>query len=54
MLESKNKILASLVNSLKNNDGVDTAEFESKMNELNNRFYNITQHATNWEQVKKK
>jgi hypothetical protein len=54
MLESKNKVLAGLVSSLKHNDGIDTSEFESKMAELNNRFYIVTQHATTWEQVKNK
>lgn len=51
MLDSKNKVLTSLLVSLRNTEGVDTREFEAKMLALNQRFNKIIHDATAWEQV---
>ncbi|XP_024081429.1 nesprin-1 [Cimex lectularius] len=50
MLESKNMCLASLLSSLKNTPGVDTREFEKKMNDLNQRFNRVSHTADDWQQ----
>ncbi|CAH1403532.1 unnamed protein product [Nezara viridula] len=51
MLDSKNKVLTTLLVSLKNAEGVDTREFEAKMLALNQRFSKIIHDATTWEQA---
>lgn len=51
MLESKNKVFQSIIKSLSNSEGIDTSEFKSKMNQLNERFASVTQYSQQWEQV---
>ncbi|XP_043492348.1 nesprin-1 [Polistes fuscatus] len=50
MLESKNKIFASIVKSVGNSDDVDTSENGLTLKELNERFAKVCQLAQMWEQ----
>ncbi|KAK2588097.1 hypothetical protein KPH14_004158 [Odynerus spinipes] len=50
MLESKNKIFASIVKSVDSSADVDTDESGSTLKELNERFARVSQLAQMWEQ----
>lgn len=50
MLESKNKVFASIVKAVDSHADVETAEGGATLRELNNRFAKVSQAAQVWEQ----
>lgn len=50
MLESKNKVLKNIIQSVSQSGNVDMREVSSKMQELNDRFAYVVQSAQLWEQ----
>lgn len=50
MLESKNKVLKNIIQSINQTGNIDMNEINSKMQELNDRFSYVIQSAQLWEQ----
>lgn len=52
MLESKNKVYHNIIKSVDSSEGIDTGDFQMRMQQLNDRFARDTQQSQQWEQVR--